>query len=75
MPFRKKFLLDFLTMSATPHEIAEQVELMRAIEHGIRPRAVRSPYQSNSVDTESGRQEAEAAMSNDEFYPQYVNKS
>lgn len=71
MPFRKKFLLDFQGMSTTPHEIAEQVELMRAVEHGVKVRAVKSPYQSVSVDTEDGRLEAEAAMRRDEFYPKY----
>jgi len=71
MPFRKKFLLEFQTMSPTPYENAEQIELLRAVEHGVKIRAVKSPYQSVSVDTESDRQEAEAAMMNDEFYLQY----
>ena len=72
MPFRKRFLLEFQSMSPTPHEIAEQVELMRAVEHGVKIRAVKSPYHSMSVDTESDRQEAETAMAHDEFYPQYA---
>lgn len=72
MPFRKKFLLAFPEMSPTPHEIAEQVELMRAVEHGVKVRAVRSPYQSISVDTEADRMEAESAMEADEFYPKYA---
>lgn len=71
MPFRKKFLLDFQGMSTTPHEIAEQVELLRAVEHGVKVRAISSPYKSVSVDTEDGRQEAEAAMAKDEIYLQY----
>lgn len=71
MPFRKRFLLEFQGMSTTPHEIAEQVELMRAVEHGVKVRAVKSPYQSISVDTEPDRIEAEAAMRKDEFYQQY----
>ena len=72
MPFRKKFLLEFQAMAPTPYEIAEQVELLRAVEHGVKVRAVKSPYQSISVDTEPDRAEAEAAMKSDEFYPQYA---
>jgi len=72
MPFRKKFLLEFQAMTPTPYEIAEQIELMRAVEHGIKIRAVKSPYLSISVDTEHDRQEVEAAMTHDEFYPRYT---
>ena len=74
MPFRKKFLLEFQAMSPTPYEIAEQVELLRAVEHGVKIRAVKSPYQSISVDTEPDRVEAEAAMRSDEFYRQYAKR-
>jgi len=74
MPFRKKFLLQFQAMAPTPYEIAEQVELLRAVEHGVKVRAVKSPYQSISVDTEPDRVEAEAAMRKDEFYPRYARR-
>ena len=74
MPFRKKFLLDFQNMSMTPHEIAESIELLRAVEHGIKVRAIESNFKSISVDTENDRKEAEEIMKNDEFYPLYANK-
>jgi 3-deoxy-manno-octulosonate cytidylyltransferase (CMP-KDO synthetase) len=72
MPFRKKFLLDFQDMAETPLEIDESVELLRAVEHGMRVKAIESPYQSVSVDTEDGRQEAEEAMRGDEFFARYA---
>ena len=72
MPFRRKMMLAFPQMAPTPYEIAEQVELLRAVEHGVKIRAVKSPYRSVSVDTEQDRQEVEAAMAHDEFYPQYA---
>jgi 3-deoxy-manno-octulosonate cytidylyltransferase (CMP-KDO synthetase) len=75
MPFRKKFLLDFQGMTPTPHEIAEQVELLRAVEHGVKVRAIASPYKSVSVDTEDGRQEAETAMAKDEIYQRYKGET
>jgi 3-deoxy-manno-octulosonate cytidylyltransferase (CMP-KDO synthetase) len=74
MPFRKAFLLEFQAMSPTTYEIAEQVELLRAVEHGVKIRAVKSPYHSISVDTERDRQEAEAVMANDEFYLKYAKR-
>lgn len=74
MPFRKKFLVDFESMAMMPYEIAESVELLRAVEHGIKVRAIHSRFQSISVDTEQDRVEAEAAMRNDPFYPRYVGR-
>jgi 3-deoxy-manno-octulosonate cytidylyltransferase (CMP-KDO synthetase) len=72
LPFRKKFLIDFQDMATTPLEIAESIEFLRAIEHGINVRAIKSPYSNVSVDTEPDRQEAESAMRIDEFYPLYA---
>lgn len=71
MPFRKRFLLDFQDMAMTPLEIAESVELLRAVEHGVRVKAIESPYESISVDTEPDRQEAEQAMRDDDVYASY----
>ncbi len=72
LPFRKKFLLDFQDMSPTPLEVAESIEFLRAVEHGIKVRAINSPYRNVSVDTEPDRQESEAVMRSDEFYPLYA---
>ena len=72
LPFRKKFLLDFQDMASTPLEIAESIELLRALEHGVTVRAAMSPHGSVAVDTEADRQRAEAEMKDDEVYPQYA---
>ena len=71
MPFRKSFLQKFQHMSMTPYEYVESIELLRAVEHGYKVRAIYSDYQSISVDTESDRQEVEAAMINDVLYRAY----
>ncbi len=73
MPFRKRFLLDFQEMPMGPLEIAESVELLRAVEQHVTVRAIRSPYRSISVDTDPDRLEAEAAMREDPFYPSYAS--
>jgi len=71
MPFRKKFLLDFQEMEKMPLEVTESIELLRALEHGVKIRTAVSNYTSVSVDTERDRQEAEAIMATDELYPRY----
>lgn len=71
MPFRKKFLLEFQDMTPTPLEIAESIELLRAVEHGVKVRTALSHYTSISVDTERDRREAEEIMAKDEFYARY----
>jgi 3-deoxy-manno-octulosonate cytidylyltransferase (CMP-KDO synthetase) len=75
MPFRKKFLLEFQEMTPTPLEIAESIELLRAVEHGVKVRTALSKYTSVSVDTERDRQEAESIMKNDEFYVRYRSQA
>jgi 3-deoxy-manno-octulosonate cytidylyltransferase (CMP-KDO synthetase) len=74
MPFRKKFLVDFESMAMMPYETVESIELLRAVEHGVKVRAIHSRFQSVSVDTEQDRVEAEAAMRVDPFYPIYSRR-
>lgn len=74
MPFRKKFLVDFESIEMMPYETVESIELLRAVEHGIKVKAIRSKFQSISVDTEPDRIEAEAAMREDPFYPRYSGR-
>ena len=49
--FRKHFLLEFATMSPTPLELIEGVELLRAVENGIQVRGVETFHKTISVDT------------------------
>ena len=66
MPFRKKFLLEFQEMESMPLEIAESIELLRALEHGFKIRTANSSaFATVSVDTEADRKEAEKQMKND----------
>ena len=70
-PFRKKDLLAFQEMSATPHEVAESIEMLRAIEHGLKVRMVETDFVSKSVDNENDRQAVEEIMKQDAIYQQY----
>ena len=72
MPFRKKFLLEFQTMKSMPLEIAESIELLRALEHNIKVRTAKSSaYKTISVDTEFDRIEAEEKMKYDKLFRDY----
>jgi 3-deoxy-manno-octulosonate cytidylyltransferase (CMP-KDO synthetase) len=51
IPFRRDFLLDYTRMSPTPLEIAESVDMMRVLEHGLKVRMVPTRHTSKSVDT------------------------
>ena len=71
MPFRKKFLIDFQNMPPTSLELAEQVELMRAVESNIKVRTAISSFNTVSVDTEPDLVEAENTMISDPIYQKY----
>ena len=49
--FRKEFLLEFAAMSPTPLELVEGVELLRAVENGIKVKGVETRHKTISVDT------------------------
>jgi 3-deoxy-manno-octulosonate cytidylyltransferase (CMP-KDO synthetase) len=49
--YRRAFLLRFAQLEPTPLELAESLEQLRALEHGVRIRTVVTPYDSIGVDT------------------------
>lgn len=49
--YRRATLLKLASLPATPLEIAESLEQLRALEHGIRIKAVETRYDSLGVDT------------------------
>lgn len=72
MPFRWHFLKKFNhELSETPLELAESIEMIRAIQHGYKVKMVQTRFLSKSVDTEEDRKEVEDIMKNDEIYNKY----
>lgn len=72
MPFRWHFLKKFNNeLAETPLELAESIEMIRAIQHGYKVRMVQTKFFSKSVDTEKDRKEVEIIMKNDSIYKQY----
>jgi len=68
IPFTRDFLLEYTRMAPTPLEIAESVDMMRVLEHGLEVRMVPTKYGSMSVDTEADRARVERAMLEDSLY-------
>lgn len=71
MPFTKRNLFDFQDMAETPLEIAESIEMLRAIEHGLKVRMVKTDFISKSVDNEQDRKTAEKLMKEDAVYKEH----
>ena len=49
--FRREFLLQFASMQATPLELSESLEQLRALEHGVKIRMVEISESAPSIDT------------------------
>ena len=51
IPFRRDFLLEYMRLAPTPLEIAESVDMMRILEHGMKVRMVPTNHNTQAVDT------------------------
>lgn len=63
IPFRRKFLLQYISMAPTPLEIAESVDMMRVLEYGYKVRMTPTRYNSQAVDTPEDLIKVEKLMS------------
>jgi 3-deoxy-manno-octulosonate cytidylyltransferase (CMP-KDO synthetase) len=63
--FSRQFLATFAALPPTPLEVAESIDVLRAIEHGYTVRAVLSPHESFGVDTPDDLRTAEARLATD----------
>ena len=63
--FRRDFLTTFASLPSTPLECAESIDMLRAIEHGFKVRAVVSHHESFGVDTVDDMELAEARLAGD----------
>lgn len=65
IPFRRDFLLEYTRMAPTPLEIAESVDMMRVLEHGLKVRMVPTRHNSHAVDTPADMAKVERLMASD----------
>lgn len=62
IPFRRDFLLEYTRMTPTPLEIAESVDMMRVLEHGLKVRMVPTRHNTQAVDTPNDLARVEVLM-------------
>ena len=70
--FRKDFLEIFTQLEPTPLEQIESVDMMRAIEHGYRVRAVETQGRMIGVDVPDDIKLVEEALANDPLLKDYL---
>ena len=75
IPFRRQFLFDYTRLTPTPLEIAESVDMLRVLEHGLKVRMVPTQHNTQAVDTEADRARVEQVMKDDPIYQQMFTKS
>jgi 3-deoxy-manno-octulosonate cytidylyltransferase (CMP-KDO synthetase) len=51
IPFRRNYLIEYTRLAPTPLEIAESVDMMRILEHGMKVRMVPTKHNTQAVDT------------------------
>ena len=72
IPFRRAFLLQYTALSPTPLEVAESIDMLRALEHGFPVRLVRTDHMTHAVDTREDLRHVEALMQGDPLYEAYA---
>jgi 3-deoxy-manno-octulosonate cytidylyltransferase (CMP-KDO synthetase) len=51
IPFRRDFLVKYTQIAPTPLEIAESIDMLRILEHGMKLRMVPTVHDTHAVDT------------------------
>jgi 3-deoxy-manno-octulosonate cytidylyltransferase (CMP-KDO synthetase) len=53
IPFTRDYLIEYTKLEPTPLEIAESVDMMRILEHGMKVKMIPTKFETQSVDTPS----------------------
>ena len=62
IPFRRDYLIEYTKLAPTPLEIAESVDMMRILEHGMKVRMVPTLHDTQAVDTPTDLQKVAGLM-------------
>lgn len=62
IPFRRNFLIEYTRMAPTPLEVAESVDMMRILEHGLKVRMAPTIHNTQAVDTPDDLKRVERLM-------------
>jgi 3-deoxy-manno-octulosonate cytidylyltransferase (CMP-KDO synthetase) len=71
IPFRREFLSRFASLSPTPLEVAESIDMMRALEHGYRVRMAPTAHETYAVDTPADLERVGALLARDSLAKDY----
>ena len=63
IPFRRDYLIEYTKLKPTPLEVAESVDMMRILEHGMKIRMVPTLHDTHAVDTPDDLIKVESRMS------------
>jgi 3-deoxy-manno-octulosonate cytidylyltransferase (CMP-KDO synthetase) len=74
MAFSAAFLRQFSKLAPTPLEIAESVDMLRVLEHGLTIRLIRTETETIGVDTEADRARAERVLADDPLTRLYLQE-
>lgn len=72
IPFRRDFLLRYNALAPTPLEVAESVDMLRVLEHGLQVRMVPTRFDTHAVDTPADLVAVEEAMRADPYTATYL---
>lgn len=72
--FSREFLETFGTLSRTPLELDEQIDMLRTLEHGYPIRIVRTDTTTIGVDTPSDRERGEEMLAADPVTARYLDR-
>lgn len=64
IPFRRDFLFEYTRLAPTPLEIAESIDMLRVLEHGMSVRMVPTKHDTRAVDTPDDLKRVEVLMRN-----------
>jgi len=71
IPFRRDFLMQFNSLTPTPLEVIESVDMLRVLEHGYKVKMVMSNHRTYSVDTPDDMEYVNRCMKNDALIGKY----
>jgi 3-deoxy-manno-octulosonate cytidylyltransferase (CMP-KDO synthetase) len=72
IPFRRQTLLQYAQLERSAAEMAESVDMLRLLEHGIEVRMVETEFDTHSVDTRADLKAVEKRMPQDPLVRQYA---
>jgi 3-deoxy-manno-octulosonate cytidylyltransferase (CMP-KDO synthetase) len=71
IPFRKDFLSEFNSLTPTPLEKVESIDMLRVLEHGYKVKMVLTNFETYSVDTPEDLRFVEGLMKKDPLVAKY----